>query len=69
MNNVFSPPKVEQKVEMTVSAKEAHLLMVLRKYRFGKIIVHKADGILIRVEPNESQLLTEEDGLKLIQSL
>lgn len=56
-------------VTVKITAKEAHLLMVLRKYRFGKIVVHKAEGILIRVEPNESQLITEEDGLKLIQSL
>lgn len=69
MNNVFAPSQPEKRVTVVITAKEAHLIVILRKYQFGKILVHKADGKLIRVEPNESQLLSEEEGLKSIQSL
>lgn len=65
MNKPFTPHKPDKKILIEVSVKEAHLIKVLRKYEFGKIVVHKANGLLVRVEPNESQLLNEHDGLDL----
>lgn len=67
--NTFTPQLPERTVTVRITAKEAHLIMVLRKYPFGKVIVHKANGMLVRVEPTESQVLSEEEGLKLIKTL
>jgi hypothetical protein len=65
MPETFAPFKQEKLLRVEITAREAHLLKVLRKYPFGKIIVHKANGVLIRIEPNESQLINEDDGLDL----
>jgi len=65
MPDTFTPNIAEKHLRIEVTAKEAHLIKVLRKYSFGKIMVYKANGVLIRVEPNESQLLNEDDGLDL----
>jgi hypothetical protein len=55
----FTPTKPEQKVNMEVTAREAHLIKELRKCNFGKVIVFKANGILVRLETSESVLLNE----------
>lgn len=55
----FTPTKPEQKVNMEITAREAHLINELRKCNFGKVIVFKANGILVRLETSESILLTE----------
>ena len=65
MPNTFTPFKEEKLLRVEITAREAHLIKVLRKYSFGKIMVYKANGVLIRVEPNESQLINEDDGLDL----
>ena len=65
MSEPFAPNKPEVMLTVTISGREAHLLKVLRKYEFGKIIVHKLNGLLVRVEPTESHLLTEEEGMDL----
>lgn len=65
MNNTFAPNKPEKTIEVIISAREAHLLKILRKYSFGKIIIYKANGILVRVEPTESQLISEDEGLNV----
>lgn len=65
MNEPFAPYQPEKIVRVKITAREAHLIKVLRHYDFGKIVVHKANGLLIRVEPNESQLINEEDGMDL----
>lgn len=61
----FNPPKPEKMMTVVITAREAHLLKVLRSINFGKIIVQKMNGQLVRVEPSESVLLTEEEGLTL----
>ena len=61
----FNPPKPNKIIAMNITAKEAHLLKILRKINFGKIIVQKMNGQLIRVEPSVSVLLTEEEGMSL----
>jgi len=50
---------------MQITAKEAHLLKVLRSINFGKIIVQKLNGQLVRVEPSVSIILSEQEGLTL----
>ena len=65
MNNTFAPNKPEKMVTVEISARECHLLKVLRKYNFGKIMIYKANRVLIRVEPTESQLISEDEGLSL----
>jgi hypothetical protein len=69
MNNMTqpfaAPNKPEQVIITEVTAKEAHLIMELRKIGFGKVIVHKANGLLVRIEPTDSILLNDEDGLAL----
>lgn len=64
--NQFSPKKEEKTVRMEITAKEAHLLKILRGISFGKVIVQKAEGRLVRVEPSESILLTEEAGIAMV---
>ncbi len=59
----FTPTKPEQKINMEVTAREAHLIKELRKCNFGKLTVFKANGILVRVETSESILLTEAEGV------
>ena len=65
----FEPYKPEKKTKVEITAKEAHLLKCLKKCSFGKIIVHKANGVLVRVESSESVLLSEEEGEKVIEEL
>ena len=65
MPEPFTPKQPEKMIEVLVSAREAHLLKVLRKYNFGKFTIHKMNGLVIRIEANESQLLNEKEGLDL----
>ena len=65
MSKPFVTNQPTKKLKVEITAKEAHLLKVLRKYTFGKIVVHKANGVLVRVEPTESTLLDEKEGLDL----
>lgn len=65
MNNQFTPNRPEKMIKVEISAREAHLLKILRKYNFGKIMVFKANGVLVRVEPTESRILNEEEGIDI----
>jgi len=65
MPRPFNPPQPDEMIVIKVSAREAHLIKVLRGCEFGKIVVHKVGGVLVRAEPNESQLLNDESGLDL----
>ena len=66
MNNPLVPKQPEKMIIARISTREAHLLKLLRKYEFGKIIVHKMNGMLVRVELNESLLIKEDEaGLDL----
>jgi hypothetical protein len=62
---MFHPEVTEKYIEVKITAKEAHLLKVLRKYSFGKIMIHKINGSLVRIEPSESILINETEGLDL----
>lgn len=65
MNKPFSPHIPEKMIEIEVSMKEASLIKILRKYHFGKFIIHKANNLLIRAEINDSQIINEKTGLDL----
>lgn len=65
MPSDYKPYQRESMITIQVSAKEAHLIKVLRQYSYGRFIVSKLDGKLIRVQPEESINLNEEEGLKL----
>jgi len=64
MNKPFVPHQPEKKVSVEITAKEYHLLKCLKTVHFGKVIVHKANGELTRVETTESMLLSEQKGLE-----
>ena len=61
----FKPHTPEKKIIVRITAKEAHLIKILRGYEYGKILVHKASGVIVRAEPTESQIVNEDDGLDL----
>lgn len=56
----FTPQEPEKKVSVHITEREAVLLSKLRKFPYGKILVHKAEGIIIRIEATNS-LLVEAD--------
>lgn len=63
--NQFKPHKPEQYVAVTITKREAILLQKLRRSAFGKIIVHKMNGIIIRVETQSSELIEEDTEIEL----
>lgn len=63
--NAFAPHKPEETMVVKITKREGVLLEKLRRYAFGKFLVHKADGILIRVEINDSQLIEESTDVDL----
>lgn len=60
MTNQFVPHKPEEMIAVTITKKEAVLVQKLRKYSFGQFVIHKANGILIRVEATNSELIDED---------
>ena len=65
MPKPFNPPLPEKELTIVVTAREAHLIKILRKYPFGKILVHKTDGRVVRAEPNQTVLIEEKEGLDM----
>ena len=61
----FKPHKPEQILVVKISKREAILLQKLRKYAFGKVLIHKADGLIIRVEITDSQMIDEDQEVSL----
>jgi hypothetical protein len=60
----FSTPEPEKRITMEITAKEAHLIKVLREIQFGEVIIKKMNGALVRIEPKVSILLDEKIGLE-----
>ena len=60
MSKPFTPHQKEKIVTVNITAREAILLQKLRAFPFGKILVHKAEGIIIRLEPTNSILIDPE---------
>ncbi len=65
MTSPFVPAKPEQMIRAEISAKEANLIKILRKYPFGKFVIHKANNLLVRIEIQDNQLIEEKNGLDL----
>ena len=63
----FVPESKQEEVVVKIMKKEAVLLQKLRRYAFGKFVIHKANGILTRVEINESQLIEEDAPIELME--
>jgi len=61
----FVPEKPEKYVVVKITKKEAVLIQKLRKYAFGKFVIHKANGILTRIEINDSQMIEEDVEIDL----
>ena len=65
MSSAFTPHKPEEKIVAKITTREADLLQKLRRYAFGKFIVHKIGNSLIRVEINESQVISDDNEINL----
>lgn len=61
----FRPHQPEKTIQVKITAREANLVKVLRKYPYGKFLVHKAEDLLLRIEITDSRMINEEDGLDL----
>jgi hypothetical protein len=56
----FKPYVPEKTVAVVITKREAVLLTKLRRHAYGKILVHKANGLIIRAEITESQFIEED---------
>ena len=66
MSEEFVPQAKETTmVTIAVTGREAHLIRILRKYPYGKIIITKMDNKIMRVEVQESIVITEHGGVYL----
>lgn len=63
--NEYKPYKVEDKEPHMITNREAVLLSKLRKYAYGKFIIHKVDAVIIRLEINDSQIIKEDTNVEL----
>ena len=61
MPNTFNPPKQENKTTMEITVKELNLIKLLRGVSFGKVVVQKMNGQLVRVETSVSTLLEDKE--------
>ena len=61
----FVPSKPEKMIKAEISTKEASLIKILRGYSFGKFVVHKTHGVLLRIQIQDSQNIDDEGGLEL----
>ena len=61
----FKPHKAEEYIVVKITKKEAVLLQKLRKYPFGQFTIHKMNGLLIRLEVRDSQLIDESTEISL----
>lgn len=64
-NQQFKPFEAEKLISVTITRREAILLQKLRKYTFGKIVVHKVNGVVVRIEPQLSELIDSTDEIDL----
>jgi len=53
----FVPHKPDKIMRVSISEREYIVLEELRKYDFGRITIHKANGVLVRIEPSLSILI------------
>jgi hypothetical protein len=65
MKDNFTPYVPDKKVNCVITKREAVLLSKLRKHQYGKFLVHKIGGKLIRIEINDSQLIEDDQETDL----
>lgn len=66
MSKPFVPEEPEEKVEVTITVREAVLLTRLRKITYGKVLVHKANGLIVKADPTGSILIEpRKEDIKL----
>lgn len=65
MTDNFKPFEKEKEVTVTIFRREAILIQKLRRLSFGKVVVHKMNGVIIRVEPQSSELIDETEEVTL----
>ena len=65
MINQFVPHKPEEIVAVKITKREAVLLAKLRKYPFGKFVIHKMNGLLMRLEIEDFQVISEDTEITL----
>ncbi len=59
----FTPHKPQEEVVIKVTKREAVLLQKLRRYAFGRITVHKANALIVRIEATDSEMIDEATEL------
>lgn len=64
-NQQFKPYSPEPVVVCTITKREAVLISKLRRHLYGKFIVHKVNGIIMRLEINDSQLIDDQTEINL----
>ena len=65
MTEPFVPDKPQKEVLVKINKREAVLIQKLRKYPYGKFLVHKVNNRLIRIEINDSQLIDEDTEIDI----
>ena len=65
MAEPFRPHKPQEIVVVKITKREAALLQKLRKYTFGNFLVYKTNGLLMRVEITDSQMIDENTIIDL----
>lgn len=56
----FKPFVPEKTVSCIITKREVMLITELRKHQYGKFTIHKINGVLVRIETNESKLIEED---------
>jgi len=57
----FKPHQPEEMIKIEVSTREAQMIMILRKYQYGKFLIHKMNGKPSRIEATDSVLIDGKD--------
>ena len=65
MAEPFVTKKPERYVHVKISTREANLIQKLRKYAFGRFTIHKTNGLIIRIEINDSQIIDGKEEIDL----
>lgn len=64
-NQAFKPFVPEKQITVVITKREAILLTKLRRHAYGKVVVHKINGMIVRVESQESELIDENQESNL----
>ena len=61
----YVPYIPEQMIWCEISKKEAIMIQEIRLITFGKIVVHKLNGVIARTEPQQSNIITGDEEITL----